>query len=231
MDATSAPRRAPWPTPTAVALVLLASVPTGATDVPRDATAAVDAGRLARPVAERRIYATGMIGSSIGASASGATVPLVAGQGACGVAVPRPAGDVRVEFEARRRQPLGDAGRTADATGAAGPSPAFAEEWTTMTNVWRDLRLTNHLGVYAGAGIGLGMRRPPSSDAVSRSGLGWQAGIGATYAATDRVTFDVGYRLSGLEMSGHRTAAGEGELLFAIRLYEPFRGLRHDTGR
>jgi len=158
--------------------------------------------------------------------------PLVAGQGACGVAVPRTNGAVRLELEARRRQPLGGEQQASGAkAGTEAPSNSRAEEWTTMANVWRDLPLTQHLGAYAGGGIGVGVRRPTAADMAPRAGLGWQAGAGVTYAGTDRVTFDVGYRFSGLEGAGPRTTAGESELLFAIRIDEPFRGLWRDTGR
>lgn len=172
-----------------------------------------------RPV-ERRLYLTGMLGSSVGTSSGDPAVPLVAGQGACGVAVPRGSGDLRLEFEARRRQPLGGA-----AGGRAGP--AGAGDWTTMANVWRDLPITGNLGAYAGGGVGVGLRGPAEA---SRSGLGWQAGAGATYAATDRVTLDVGYRFSGIEAAGPR-ASPANELVFAVRIHEPFRGRRHDAGR
>lgn len=215
--------------PLAVAIALFAAAPANAAPGLRDATVAVDTDRQDRPVAARRMYATAMIGSSVGESPARVGRPLVAGQGACGVTVPRSIGDVRMELEARRRQPLGGASGTTAGTEAP-PNPR-AEEWTTMANVWRELPLTQHLGAYAGGGLGVGVRRPTAADMAPRAGFGWQAGAGVTYAGTDRVTFDVGYRFSGLEGSGPRTTAGESELLFAIRIDEPFRGLWRDTGR
>ena len=214
MDAAGAQRVLVRPLAAAIALVVAS--PANAAGV-RDATVAVDADREDRPIAARRTYATAMIGSSVGESPAGVSGPLVTGQGACGVTVPRSSGDVRLELEARRRQPLGSEPR--------------AEEWTTMANVWRDLPLTQHLGVYAGGDIGVGIRRPTDADMRPRTGLGWQTGAGVTYAGTDRVTFDVGYPFSGLEGAGPRPPAGDSELLFAIRIDEPFRGLRRDIGR
>lgn len=235
MDAFEAHSVARRRLPAAVALLLfawaIAAAPTDAGEGLREPATALDAGRLDRPVADRRMYATGMIGSSLGQSSAGVGSPLVAGQGACGVAVPRPVGDMRLELEARRRQPL-SAGEPAGSPppGAAPAAAAIAEEWTTMANVWRDLPLTSRLGVYAGGGLGVGTRRAAAAPA-SHAGLGWQAGAGATYAATERLSFDVGYRYSGLDSAGPRGAAGESELLFAIRIYEPFQGLRRDAGR
>lgn len=231
MDAAAARRHSPSLFPVAVVVALAAAGTGSAADDRRAVAPAFDDGRLDRPVADRRMYATGMVGSTVGQSAAGATGPLVAGQGACGVSVPRAIGDMRLELEARRRQPLAGGGKPAGVTTGAAPSPALAEEWTTMANVWRDLPLTSHLGVYAGGGIGVGMRRSLPADAASRSGLGWQAGAGITYAATDRVTFDAGYRFSGLEAAGPRMTAPASELLFAVRIHEPFRGLRRDGGR
>jgi opacity protein-like surface antigen len=230
MDAAGSPRV--LLRPLAAALALVAAAPAHAATGLRDATVAADADRQDQPVAARRMYATAMIGSSVGESPARAGGPLVAGQGACGVAVPRSSGDVRLELEVRRRQPLGGGPRPSGATaGTEAPATPPVEEWTTMANVWRDLPLTQHFGVYAGGGIGVGVRRPSGADTAPRAGLGWQAGAGVTYAGTERVTFDVGYRFSGLEAAGPRTTVGESELLFAIRIDEPFRGLWRDTGR
>jgi len=232
MDAAGSPRVLVRPLAAAGALVVFAATSAHAAPGLPDATVAVDADRQDQPVAARRMYATAMIGSSVADSPARMGAPLVAGQGACGVTVPRSTGKVRLELEARRRQPLGGELRPSGTmAGTEAPPTPRAEEWTTMANVWRELPLTRHLGVYAGGGIGVGIRRPTAADTMPRAGLGWQAGAGVTYAGTDRVTFDVGYRFSGLEAAGPRTTAGESELLFAIRIDEPFRSLWPDAGR
>jgi opacity protein-like surface antigen len=69
---------------------------------------------------------------------------------------------------------------------------------------------------------------PAAAGGRTSSGLAWQAGGGITYAATDRLTIDIGYRLSGVDLSGAgRGSNGEpiGEALVTIRLFEPWSGL------
>ena len=136
---------------------------------------------------------------------------------------------------------------------------AVGNEWSTMANVWRDLRITDHFGGYLGGGLGIGGcsyafagRRTAvdAADPVGGSGrlggFAWQVGGGLSYALTDRITCDVGYRFHTLEPAGSggrharevfaaagpplRLAAGEG--VFAVRSYEPFQGwLRSVTSR
>jgi opacity protein-like surface antigen len=181
----------------------------------------------------RRPYITGMVGSSLGPisgeaakgnSGGSFASPVFNGEGAFGVEIPRPAGAVRVELE----------GRAFDDTFAA----ASAQEWSTMANLWRELSIAEHFGAYAGGGIGAGgfsvagETGPDGQAAVAKaSGVAWQAGAGITYAFTDRVTVDVGYRLHGLEATAGRAAgaAGDmtaGEVLLSVRIFEPFRGWR-----
>ncbi|MEN9665183.1 MAG: hypothetical protein RLZZ326_1546 [Planctomycetota bacterium] len=70
----------------------------------------------------------------------------------------------------------------------------------------------------------------------------WQAGCGAKWALSERVELDLGYRFFALgatatpvtRMEGHffrgtediRHAFSASEMLFSVRIYEPFRGLR-----
>jgi opacity protein-like surface antigen len=162
-----------------------------------EAFAADDAGR--------RPYVTGFVASSLSgrADAAGIGSAPFGGDGAFGVAVPRAAGDLRLELEARL--------------------PRDAGGWTTTANAWRDLRLGGGFGVYAGGGLGLGAGPETSSGGAA---LAWQAGGGATYALTPRVTLDVGYRLHGLEASRAPTRgdAAAGEVVMAVRVFEPLRG-------
>jgi hypothetical protein len=91
---------------------------------------------------------------------------------------------------------------------------------------------------YAGGGIGAGgfavagETGPGGQAAVAKaSGVAWQAGAGLTYAFTDRVTVDVGYRLHGLDLTTGRAAGTAGdmtasEVLLSVRIFEPFRGWR-----
>ena len=179
----------------------------------------------------RRPYVTGIVGSSLGGNAGPAgeggigdlATPTVGGDAAIGVAVDRSQsrlkGAARLEFEGRTRSRSGGTG--------VGQGEASAGDWSTMVNVWRDVPITDHLGVYAGGGVGAGGVRGAAGE--SRSDVTWQAGGGATYALNERVTLDVGYRaLPAAFGAGRSQDAPTGELLFSVRLYEPFRGWLRD---
>jgi len=171
----------------------------------------------------RRLYVTGMVGSSLamhGGSDSRNMISggllaggLPAGDGALGVAIPRGVGDVRLEFEGRSGLPSGG---TADAP--------RGDSWSVIANVWRDLPITDHLGAYVGGGLGAAGL---PTDAGTRGGVAGQAGAGLTYAAHDRLTFDVGYRLhaatDGRSLPGGGAALASSELLLSVRIYDPFR--------
>ena len=203
---------------------------------------------------DRRFYISGIIGPSWGTlqvdGSPAANDPLFSAGGAAGVAFERVSGRLRVEFEARYRDPIG--GAFADADSSA--SLRAANGWSALVNAWRDVDLTERLGIYAGGGIGGGgygslavhSAVPASNFTVdgsgSAGGFAWQAGGGVIYDLTERITLDVGYRFFEID-SGSITATsrqagvpiqtlslGSGfsasELLFTIRIYEPFRGWR-----
>jgi opacity protein-like surface antigen len=166
-----------------------------------------------------RLYVTGMVASSGQWRGDNAPVAPVAvgfagGEAAAGLAMPRPAGWLRLELEGRGREAAGSA-----------PSQAAAGAWSSMVNVWRDVDLGSRAGVYAGGGVGAGGVAQPAPAATGvapavPAGVAWQAGAGLTYAASERVTLDLGYR--------HRAigpgAPGDGEVLLAVRVFDPFRG-------
>lgn len=173
-------------------------------------------------LADRRFYVTGMVGSTLGGStpepdgAAAAAWPAnanVSGQGAVGVEIPQRIGTWRVEFEGRRF------------AGPVAPRSATAADpaWSTTASAWRELPVAGHVSAYAGGGAGFG------GDG-GRVGPAWQAGGGLAWAVTDRVTFDVGGRVHGRTPGLPRSAAGsESEILFAIRVFEPFRGLARSS--
>lgn len=184
-----------------------------------------DGGREhSQPEDARRLYVTGMVGSSLALHGVGDSPDMIsggllagglpAGDAALGVDIPRGWGAVRLEFEGRSGIP------------SAGPSDApRGDSWSVMANVWRDLPITDHLAGYVGGG--LGAAGLPSA-AGSRGGVAVQAGTGLSYAAHDRLTFDVGYRLhaatDGRALPGGGAAVASSELLLAVRIYDPFRG-------
>lgn len=222
---------------------------------------------------ERRPYITGMLGSSLGTSdanqggdAAGGPLPggaftssMFHGEGAVGVAIARPGGGLRVEFEGRRRATP----NLSEELWTSRPAPdvfraAVGNEWSTMANVWRDLQITDRFGGYLGGGLGvggckyafrsgrgLGGATEPVAGSVQMSGLAWQAGGGITYAVTDRISCDIGYRFHTLEPTGTgRHLAAEaasaggspfklsaGEIVFAVRIYEPLQGWLRSPSR
>ncbi len=182
--------------------------------------------------AGRRVYATGIVGSSLGGDAGPSgkgwigdlASPTVGGDAAIGVAVDRSGslvkGATRFEFEGRTRS------RSAGG-GESSATDLSTTSWSTMANVWRDVPITDHLGLYAGGGVGAGRGR--SATGESRSDFTWQAGGGATYALNNRLSLDVGYRALPAAFGAAATPdAPAGELLFSVRLYEPFRGWLRD---
>lgn len=234
-------------------LALLCSLlPVGAAAMENDLYQPVALGDVRE--GDRRFYLSGIIGPSWGTlrvdDSPSANDPLFTAGGAAGVAFERESGRLRVEFEARYRDPISgafDDGNTLTSLRAA-------NGWSTLVNAWRDIDLTDRLGIYAGGGIGGGgygslavQSAVPAENFTingsgSASGFAWQAGGGVIYDLTQRITFDLGYRFFAVD-SGSITATsaqpgvpiqtlnlGSGfsasELLFTIRIYEPFRGWR-----
>jgi len=211
---------------------LLAMLHTGAAVAVESAVSntAARAEPLTDIAAQPQLYVTGMVGSSLGGHASGNAGGMPArglmsggmptGEGALGVAIPRPGGLLRLEFEARG-----------------------GDEWSTMGNIWRDISVTERFGTYLGGGVGAaggtGMAAAAALEGAApqvRAGLDGHVGAGLTYAVNDRVTFDVGYRFhagrvaaahdavpNGRLTAGAAALAGS-EVLFSVRLYDPFRG-------
>lgn len=189
--------------------------------------------------ASRRIYISGMIGPSFASVNSPADSALLsedtlfAAGGALGVAFERQRGRLRLEVEGMGRD-------TYDAPFTASPDPEdvtlLTNNWSVMTNLWRDLMLTDRFGAYGGGGIGAGgyilgeQLEAEKAYADPAANFAWQVGGGLLWEVTDRLTFDVGYRyfhINTITQPGvepNQFAASE--LMFTLRLYEPFRTWR-----
>jgi opacity protein-like surface antigen len=175
---------------------------------------------------ERTPYVAGIVGASFDASTSIGNGSLPMGDAAIGVSIPRPAGAVRLELEGRQRNSLSGQQVLRTADHEAVPT-TIDGEWTTMANVWRDVSLGEHATVYAGGGAGVGGYRETARADKDAAGarvtdVAWQVGGGATYAVTERVTLDAGYRYYGVGTD--RQVEPSGEVVFAVRIMDPFRG-------
>ena len=183
-----------------------------------------------------RFYVAPIIGASWGQflidDGLAARPSLFTGGAAAGVAIARPFGQLRIEGEGRYRDGF------QNTVGLL--NYGATDNWSALCNVWRDFGVTERMGIYGGAGIGGGGYRftytADGGDFVNgqRAAFAWQAGGGVIYAASDRVTLDLGYRYYGTDMvdgcdcgqpGGLKNQFLANELLFAIRIYEPFRGL------
>lgn len=133
---------------------------------------------------------------------------------------------------------------------------AAADGWSAMVNVWRDYTVGEQVDLYFGGGVGGGGYRyslggrtdfPGPSDITYASNaqvasFAWQAGGGVIWNLSDRVAFDVGYRFFSIDQA-KATLFGEingvpvgaiilpqqftaSEVLFSLRVYEPFRRWR-----
>ncbi|MFM7107196.1 MAG: outer membrane protein [Pirellulales bacterium] len=187
--------------------------------------------------APRRFYLSGMIGPSF-ANLSSAADPtldgdssLFAAGGALGIAFERPNGRLRLETEGM--------GRSMYIVPCPEPAPCatvLAGTWSVMENLWRDVMFTERFGAYGGGGIGAGGYAYGERFAgtilydPAASNFAWQFGGGLLWELGDRLTFDVGYRYFQINTLGHPSVAPTlftaNELMFTLRLYEPFRGWR-----
>jgi opacity protein-like surface antigen len=195
-------------------------------------------------VADRRFYISGMIGPSF-ANGTSPVEPDVASSdtlfnagGALGIAFERSRGRLRIEVEGMGRSDFDGLEADGDFT------VQVTNNWSVITNVWRDFMLTDRFGVYGGGGIGGGgyklsetdVNDPNNTGSVPADGaFAWQAGGGLLWQVSDRLTFDVGYRyfqinpLRQTEITLPNQFSAS-ELMFSLRLYEPFRNWR-GTGR
>ena len=190
--------------------------------------------------APRRFYLSGMIGPSFAnvTSPSDATFAssdtLFNAGGALGLAFEREHGRLRLEVEGMGRS-------TYDAPFKSPLRPfattVLVSNWSVMQNVWRDLMFTERFGVYGGGGIGaggymLGESLGGTTDFTSPdANFAWQFGGGLLWQLSNRLTFDVGYRYfhidtiqQAADVQPNQFAASE--LMFSLRLYEPFRNWR-----
>jgi opacity protein-like surface antigen len=190
--------------------------------------------------APRRFYLSGMIGPSFANVTSPSSATLASSDtlfnagGALGVAFEREHGRLRLEVEGMGRSTY-DAPFTSPTRPNAGT--VLTNNWSVMQNFWRDLEITDRFGVYGGGGIGAGgyiLGDTLAGDTLYVSpaaAFAWQAGGGLLWEVTDRLTFDVGYRyfhINTIQQAGfvvpNQFAASE--LMFSLRLYEPFRNWR-----
>lgn len=206
--------------------------------------------------AARRFYLSGIVGASFATLSQPAledapaitNQSLLTGGAAAGVAFDRPSGWLRFEFEGRSRETM-QVSNTEPVIGTLKTSAS--DGWSAMTNIWQDYAVTDRLGLYVGGGIGAGGYRgsldgdlalgATVSGSTGISSFAWQAGGGFCYAITDRVTLDLGYRFfslgpgqtkifvttgAGTIVDNFDTQFSASELLFSIRVYEPFRNWR-----
>jgi opacity protein-like surface antigen len=194
--------------------------------------------------ANRRFYMSAMIGPSFSqvenwnSSIPGSQVlddNLFAAGGALGVALDRRRGQLRLEIEGMGRD-------TFVSTTPLGGTIYARSNWSVMGNAWRDFMLTDRFGAYGGGGLGAGGYQPgeylvgpfPARYYDANSAFAWQFGGGLIYEITHRLTFDVGYRYFQIDKADLTPAPipvqsqfSASELMFTLRLYEPFRGWRN----
>lgn len=181
---------------------------------------------------------------------------VITAGGAAGLAFEREDGQLRVEVEGQGRDDVTAAFRdTLAPVLGADFRWAANDGWSALVNVWRDFSIDEQVDLYLGGGVGAGGYRYGLDGAVSLFGaeltyvsstqvaaFAWQVGGGVVWNVTDRVAFDVGYRFFSIDQADttlNVAALGvplasvgllqqytASELLFGLRIYEPFRNWR-----
>lgn len=169
-----------------------------------------------------RFYVAGIVGASFATLTNGGSfeaIPgnvfsptgsvndaLITGGGAMGLAIARPAGQLRMELEGRDRGQMTGPTTLAISGDTLLDRPATTTAsgvWSLSTNFWRDYDMGDAFGLYGGGGIGIGGYQYQTAStqpdlvvtgANTINSFVWQVGAGVTYRMGRRVTFDVGYR-------------------------------------
>jgi opacity protein-like surface antigen len=150
---------------------------------------------------------------------------------AAGMSFERQRGRLRVEVEGLGRDYY------QSAYTAQPGSAVMVNNWSVTANAWRDFMFTERFGLYGGGGIGGGGYRlgDLSSGSLTyyepAATFAWQAGGGLIYELSDRLTFDVSYRYIQFDVVQQPSAVSNNqfsasEVMFGLRLFEPFRSLR-----
>lgn len=181
---------------------------------------------------------------------------VITAGGAAGLAFEREDGQLRVEVEGQGRDDVTAAFRdTLAPVLGADFRWAANDGWSALVNVWRDFSIDEQVDLYLGGGVGAGGYRYDLDGAVSLfaaeityvssaqvAAFAWQVGCGIVWNVSDRVAFDVGYRFFSIDQADttlNVAAVGvplasvgllqqytASELLFGLRIYEPFRNWR-----
>lgn len=220
------------------------------------------------PSVAERLYVSGIVGASFATLSSGgsngflggdslaatgsAQDSLFTGGGAIGLALPRAAGQVRLEVEGRSRGPLsGENVLVATSSGGVQAVPLGVTAtggWSALANLWRDWHVGDAFGFYGGGGFGAGGYRhglaaAEATGSAAVNAFAWQVGTGFLWDVNDRVTLDFGYRYFSvgpgstnlsitdptagtLSLGSYSSILAANELLLSLRIYEPFRAWR-----
>lgn len=181
---------------------------------------------------------------------------VITAGGAAGLAFEREDGQLRIEVEGQGRDDVTASFRDAIVPVLGADFHWAADDgWSTLVNVWRDFSIDEQVDLYLGGGVGAGGYRYGLDGGVSFFGFeinsvsraqvaafAWQVGGGVVWNVSERVAFDVGYRFFSIDQAVttlNLSALGlplasvglvqqytASELLFGLRIYEPFRTWR-----
>jgi opacity protein-like surface antigen len=202
-----------------------------------------------------RFYGSKLLGTTIATFRTTASAPNTAPHAssstgsvgtaayAGGVRFNRPYGAIRLECEGALRE-IYDAPPTPDSQQSI--HVRAADNWSVLANAWRDVALTERLGMYAGGGVGGGgfrLTETAANGAVAYwqpSLFAWQAGGGATWQYNSLVTLDASYRFlafgtatstliqpNGMPAGLVSSTMTANEILLMIRVNEPWRLAEH----
>jgi opacity protein-like surface antigen len=196
---------------------------------------------------DRRFYLTSIVGGSfLVVSADNTPASCLTGGGAAGVALERSNGRIRLEAEGRYRGLIEETYLGFNENfSPRHPNPVGIVQsqnlggWSVLANVWRDFRVSDHLDLYGGGGIGatgfetsfqqIDVTNPEPATRRHETGYAWQIGVGAIWNVSDRVAVDASYRVFGtgwtITREGFAAGFPRNEILLSLRIYEPFRGL------